>query len=51
MFDHSKLQAIKEKIVPQADALLGRNEAMQITAVHAVNSESMNRDWLKMKNE
>jgi len=43
MFDHSKLQAVKEKIVPQDDALLGRDDVMQITAVHAVNNENMNR--------
>jgi len=43
MFDHSKLQAVKEKIVSQDDALLGRDDVMQITAVHAVNNENMNR--------
>jgi peptide-methionine (S)-S-oxide reductase len=43
MFDHSKLQDIKEQIVPKADAVLGRVEAIKITAKHAVNNEDMNR--------
>lgn len=43
MFDHSKLQDIKEQIVPQIDALPGRVEVMKITATHAVNNEVMTR--------
>ena len=43
MFNQSKLQAIKAAIVPQNEALPGRNEEMQITAVHAVNNQDMKR--------
>ncbi len=43
MFNQSKLQAIKEAIVSENEALPGRNEAMKITAVHAVNNQDMKR--------
>lgn len=43
MFNQSKLQAIKAAIVPQNEALPGRNEEMKITAVHAVNNQDMKR--------
>ncbi|EAQ64632.1 peptide methionine sulfoxide reductase, partial [Marinomonas sp. MED121] len=43
MFNQSKLQAIKEAIVSESEALPGRNEAMKITAVHAVNNQDMKR--------
>ena len=43
MFNQSKLQAIKAAIVPQNEALPGRNEEMHITAIHAVNNADMKR--------
>ncbi|KJZ14339.1 methionine sulfoxide reductase A [Marinomonas sp. S3726] len=43
MFNQSKLQAIKAAIVPQNEALPGRNEEMKITAVHAVNNQDMKK--------
>lgn len=46
MFDQSKLQAIKANLVSKEDAIKGRDQEMQITAVHAVNNEDMKRGLL-----
>lgn len=43
MFNQSKLHDIKAQLVTKDEALPGREQAMEITAIHAINNEDMKR--------